>query len=162
MVILFTQWRFFLRNGSFTKEESSNSFCAIAKCLIFSHILFAQWVHIFCMSVLFPNQTKIWFCQLKQHQRKHKGVWPSQCVACGKDWKDFKSFSENSICAMSNRHVCKAWFAMFTSKNDFRYQGKVSKHFVSYAGAEPFQLATCEKAKQNFQKILFAQRVIWY
>ncbi len=142
MVILFTQWRFFLRNGSFTKEESSNSFCAIAKCLIFSHILFAQWVHIFCMSVLFPKQTKIWFCQLKQHQRKHKGVWPSQCVACGKDWKDFKSFSENSICAMSNRHVCKA--------------------FVSYAWAEPFQLATCEKAKQNFQKILFAQRVIWY
>ena len=119
MVILFTQWRFFLRNGSFTKEESSNSFCAIAKCLIFSHILFAQWVHIFCMSVLFPKQTKIWFCQLNQHQR----VWPSQCVACGKDWKDFKSFSENSICAMSNRHVCKAWFAMFTSKNDFRYQG---------------------------------------
>ena len=47
----------------------------------------------------------------------------------------------------------------------FQYKAskeKVSKHFVSYAGAEPFQLATCEKAKQNFQKILFAQRVIWY
>ena len=31
MVILFTQWKFYLRNGSFTVQESKNSFYAMAK-----------------------------------------------------------------------------------------------------------------------------------
>ena len=31
MVILFTQWKFFLRNGSFTVLESKNSFYAMTK-----------------------------------------------------------------------------------------------------------------------------------
>ena len=59
MVILFTQWKFFLRNGSFTVPESKNSFCAMTKLQILTTFIlrnesrsYAYDVSILCLSCI--------------------------------------------------------------------------------------------------------------
>ena len=59
MAILFTQWKFFLRNGSFTVPESKNSFCAMTKLQILTTFIlrnesrsYAYDVSILCLSCI--------------------------------------------------------------------------------------------------------------